>query len=288
MIRIARDGAFRAPIFAACAWAVLLVGADRTGAAALKLPDTPYNYTVIDQDLAAALQEFGANLKLKVNVSPEVKGRIQGRIPEGTAQAFLDRLAANYNLEWYYDGGVLYITSAKENRTQLLVLSPIGYDGLKGALDALQISDGRFPMRPAPSKGMVMVSGPPRYVALVEQTLGGLVAEEQARPKPAPPAPKAPSPPKVTVLTVYRGSSTTILHDGRPDLVTGGGADSPAQSNPPPAANQPQAAIPGGLPGLLTPGAPLPGTALPGPIVPGSTAPLPAGLAPAQGAPLRR
>lgn len=201
----------------------------RSEAATLKMPSTPYSYTVIDQDLGAALQEFGSNLKVKVNLSPEVKGRIQGRLPEGTAQDFLDRLAANYNLEWYYDGSVLYVTSARENRTQLLVLSPITYDRLKAALDALDIADARFPIRPAPGKGVVMVSGPPRYVALVEQTLAGLVAEEQARPKTA--AEAKIQPPKVTTLTVFRGGQMTVFRDGRPERLIGP-EEAPARQEP--------------------------------------------------------
>jgi type III secretion protein C len=240
---------------AAAGLGATLAGPPGCDAAPLKLPDAPYNYTVIDQDLSAALQEFGANLGVKVNVSPEVKGRIQGRVPEGKPQAFLDRLATIYNLEWYFDGGVLYITPTKESRTQLLVLSPIGYDRLKGALDALQISDARFPVRPAPGNGVVMVSGPPRYVALIEQTLAGLVAEEQARPKPAVQAAKEPPPPKPTVLTVFRGSQTTILRDGRPERVSGPEMDAPARSGPQPAANLPQApaAIPAAGQGLIVP-----------------------------------
>lgn len=228
-------------------------------AAALKLPTTPYRYTVIDQDLPAALQELGSNLAIKVNVSPEVKGRIQGRMPEGTAQEFLDRLAANYNLEWYYDGSVLYLTSARESRTQLLVLSPIPFDRLKGALDALEISDARFPLRPAPGRAVVMVSGPPRYVTLVEQTLAGLVAEEQARPKPLAEAAKAPPPPKVTTLTVFRGGQMTVFRDGRPERLIGSEAEPPArgESNAAPAA---ASAVPAPV---AVPGVPL--LSLPGP-----------------------
>ncbi|GJE06788.1 MULTISPECIES: hypothetical protein [Methylobacterium] len=235
------------------------------GAAVLKLSDKPYSYTVIDQDLSAALQEFGSNVGIKVNISPEVKGRIQGRMPEGTAQAFLDRLATSYNLEWYFDGSVLFVTSAKESRTQLLVLSPIGYEDLTGALDALQISDARFPLRPSPGKAVVMVSGPPRYVALVEQTLAGLVAEEQARPKTGPAARKAPQAQKETVLTVFRGGQTTVLRDGRPERLTE--AEAPTQSGPQPAANQVRAPLPAG-------------TALPGPVLPAPVPaiPQPAGL----------
>jgi len=186
-------------------------------AAPLTLPDTLYRYTVIDQDLAAALQEFGANLGLKVSISPEVKGRIQGRIPDGTPRAFLDRLAAIYNLEWYYDGGVLFITSAKENRTQLLVLNPIGFDAFASALDALRINDSRFPLRTTPGKNVAMVSGPPRFVALVEQTLAGLAAEKPECPKPSiqTATPRIPS--RGSVLTIYRGSGTTFIRDGRPE-----------------------------------------------------------------------
>src|SRR5688500_7385085 len=53
-----------------------------TLAAQLKLPDSTYTYTVINQDLPAALLEFGSNLNIKVNVSQEVRGRIQGRLPD--------------------------------------------------------------------------------------------------------------------------------------------------------------------------------------------------------------
>ncbi|GLS46845.1 nodulation protein NolW [Methylobacterium brachythecii] len=208
----------------AAATGMAAFGQDAATAASLRLPETAYNYMVIDQDLTAALQEFGSNLKIKVSISPEVKGRIQGRIPEGSPQAFLDRLSALYNLEWYYDGSVLYITSAKESRTQLLVLSPISYDRLKSTLDSLDVSDPRFPMRPAPGKGLIMASGPPRYVALIEQTLAGLVAEEAARPKPVPVAAK-PEVPKVTVLTVFRGNQMTVFRDGRPERLIGPEAD---------------------------------------------------------------
>ncbi|MGE7156011.1 nodulation protein NolW [Methylorubrum rhodesianum] len=252
-----------------CALAAVLavlslpLAVERPEAAALKMPTTPYRYTVIDQDLPAALQELGSNLAIKVNVSPEVKGRIQGRMPEGTAQDFLERVAANYNLEWYYDGSVLYITSARESRTQLLVLSPIPFDRLKAALDALEISDARFPIRPAPGKAVVMVSGPPRYVTLVEQTLAGLVAEEHARPKPGAEAAKAPPLPKVTTLTVFRGGQMTVFRDGRPERLIG------PESEPAPRSES------GAAPAAAALAAPIPAPGAPAPGVPA-----PAGVAP--------
>ncbi|MGX9431717.1 MULTISPECIES: secretin N-terminal domain-containing protein [Bradyrhizobium] len=179
--------------------------------ASLSLPSTPYNYTVLDQELSAALQEFGNNLNIRVNVSAEVKGRIRGRMPDLPAREFLDRLTNLYNLQWYYDGLVLYVSAASEAQSRLLVLKPISFDAFKAALDTLNISDERYAVRAAPGNGIVLVSGPPRFIALVDQTLSGLVAEAQARPH------AADKQPRESILKLFRGSSTMVIRDGRPE-----------------------------------------------------------------------
>ena len=183
-------------------------------AAHLKLPDTTYTYTVINQDLPAALLEFGSNLNIKVNVSQEIRGRIQGRLPDLAPLAFLNRLASLYNLEWYFDGQVLHVTSARESQSRLLVPGPVPFERLASTLAAFDVADERYAVRPAPNTQLVLVTGPPRFVALVEQTLNGLIAEEQARPKPADVRVETSSP-QDTFLTVFRGSQTTIFRNGR-------------------------------------------------------------------------
>ncbi|MDX8461287.1 nodulation protein NolW [Mesorhizobium sp. VK23B] len=190
---------------------LLSTGIHATLAAPLSLPSTPYRYTVLDQDLSAALREFGNNLNVDVDVSSEVKGRIRGRMPSMSPRAFLDRLTDLYDLQWYYDGLVLHVTAAKEAQTRMLVLTSVRFEVFKAALDELGISDERYVVRPAPGKGLVMVSGPPRFIVLVEQTYNGLVAEAQARPH------DTGTPPKETELMLFRGSSTVVVRDGRPE-----------------------------------------------------------------------
>ncbi|MCA6116465.1 nodulation protein NolW [Bradyrhizobium sp. WSM 1738] len=201
-----------------------------THAAQLKLPDTTYTYTVINQDLSAALQEFGSNLNIKVNVSQEVRSRIQGRLPDLPPLAFLNRLAALYNLEWYYDGQVLHVTSARESQSRLLVPGPVPFERLASTLAAFDVADERYAVRPAPNTQLVLVTGPPRFVALVEQTLNGLIAEEQARPKPAEARVGPPPSPRETFLTVFRGSQTTIFRNGRLEATFGSNESSDASS----------------------------------------------------------
>ncbi|OPY96033.1 nodulation protein NolW [Bradyrhizobium sacchari] len=184
----------------------------RSSAASLSLPSAPYSYTVLDQDLSAALQEFGNNLNIRVNVSADVRGRIRGRMPDLPPREFLDRLTALYNLQWYYDGLVLYISAAHEAQSRLIVLNPISFDALKSALDALNISDERYIVKPAPGEGLILASGPPRFVALVDQTLKGLMAEAQARRSPV-----AVERSHESILMLFRGSSSTVFRNGRPE-----------------------------------------------------------------------
>jgi hypothetical protein len=178
----------------AAALAISLTPAPAPGAP-LKLPDGVYNYTVIDQDIVAALQAFGSNLNLKINISPEVSGRIQGKWPEVSPRKFLDWLSGQGNFEWYFDGRVLHFSAVKEAQTRLFVLPPITLDQFQKALDALGVSDDRYRVESAPGNALVKVSGPPRFVALAEQTLNGLTAEARTRPKPD--SPKVQDPPKV-------------------------------------------------------------------------------------------
>ncbi|WP_342729318.1 nodulation protein NolW [Bradyrhizobium sp. B097] len=196
-----------------CVGVFICLGMVRALGASLSLPSTPYSYTVLDQDLSAALQEFGNNLNIKVNVSAEVKGRIRGRMPDLPPREFLERLTNLYNLQWYYDGLVLYISAAHEAQSRLIVLTPISFNAFKTALDAFNISDERYIVQPAPGDGLVLTSGPPRFIALVDQTLKGLVAEAQARRNPA----AAEKPPRESVLMLFRGSSSMVIRDGRPE-----------------------------------------------------------------------
>lgn len=195
-----------------CVGLFLFAGIHTTLGATLPLPSTSYKYTVLDQDLSAALQEFGNNLKISVNISAEVKGRIRGRMPELSPREFLDRLTDLYDLQWYYDGVVLYVSAAKEAQTRMLVLSSVHFSAFKLALDKLDISDERYPVRPAPGNGLVLVSGPPRFIALIEQTLNGLLAVAQAQPR------ATDTPARESVMVLFRGSSTTVVRGGRPEV----------------------------------------------------------------------
>jgi type III secretion protein C len=162
-------------------------------------PSGPYQYSVVEQELATVLQELGRNTGLRVEVSAEVHGRVRGPLPVLTAREFLDYLCASYGLEWYFDGFRLYVSSGKENTSRMISRGAVALDRLRATMDELAISDERFPLRAVKQSDLLLVSGPPQYVELVERTLTALKATIHPRNV------------QPSVVMVYRGDQVAMV-----------------------------------------------------------------------------
>jgi type II secretory pathway component GspD/PulD (secretin) len=148
-----------------------------------KWPAGPYRYLVVDQDLRDILKEFGHNLNIGVRISDQVVARrVRGRLPVTSAKEFLNQLCTSYGLVWYYDGSKLHITSENEMRTETLSLGRLQQADLRDALQKLERTDPRYPVRSTGGDStIVSISGPPRYIEQVQETIKALQV---------PPAPK--------------------------------------------------------------------------------------------------
>lgn len=164
-------------------------------------PNAVYSYLVVDQDLRAVLQEFGVNLDLRLVLSDAVQGHVRGRLPELPPRQFLDHLARVYGLDWYYDGLVLSVSAASEAATHLLPLKGVSADQLESGLAAAGLLDKRFPLHAGPTPDTALVSGPPRYVGLVEQSLKAMLAEH------VPPTTQSQPAALPATLVIFRGSA---------------------------------------------------------------------------------
>lgn len=130
--------------------------------------EQPYPYMAVNQDVRAALREFGSNKAVSVQISERVRGRVQHRMPSATARQFLDAVALDSGLEWYFDGRVLHISDVEEARLQMLPLRGMGFAELQAALEHLDIADPRYPLKLEQGGKVVLVAGPPAYVDLVQ------------------------------------------------------------------------------------------------------------------------
>ncbi|MCF5615593.1 type III secretion protein [Pseudomonas syringae] len=131
----------------------------------------PYAYVLVDQDIRGALTEFAQNLDLIVVFSEKVRGNARGTVRGATAGEFLGRLCDANQLSWYFDGNVLHIAGADEVGTRTFDLQGPRLAELQDYLARLEVSGQPMSSRVSPDNDSLFVSGPPAYLAQIQQRL---------------------------------------------------------------------------------------------------------------------
>lgn len=166
----------------------------------------PYHYVAVDQSLRDVLRELSIAAAVPIKVSDLVSGQAHGRWPDTTMGEFLGQLAKTYALEWYFDGSLLSVSASSEDETRLVALHGAGLEKLRAGLTTAGLMDTRFTLRAGPTPDVALVSGPPRFVAVVQEAMDAIVASSNI---------SGPSQPRATIasteqrITVFRGSSAT-------------------------------------------------------------------------------
>ena len=129
----------------------------------------PYAYVLVDQDVRAALEEFAHNLDIPLVLSDKVRGKARSTVRAATAGEFLQTLCSTNGLTWYFDGNLLYLNASDEITTKLFKANALNLDQLQAYLNNLDVFGQQLSMRNGPEGDEVFVSGPPPYLALVQQ-----------------------------------------------------------------------------------------------------------------------
>ncbi len=140
------------------------------GSAEAAVPDswkqTAYAYDAHNTPLRQALKEFANTFGVRANVE-SVEGVLNGRFRADNAQDYLERLALEYNFQWFLYNGTLYVSSIEEYTSANIAVSEDAIGDLKGALGQVGLLDERFGWGELPDEGMVMVSGPKKYIGFI-------------------------------------------------------------------------------------------------------------------------
>ena len=135
------------------------------------LGEMAYPYTVVDQDIRDAIGELSRNLNIGVDISEAVEGRLRGPWSSSTVEGFMDRAADQLDIEWFFDGHRLHVSSRSESIRRLLPLGGVKPDAWQASLEKLGITSDRFPITIDADQDIALVSGPPKYVALIADSL---------------------------------------------------------------------------------------------------------------------
>ena len=161
--------------------AAVLLAPAAAWAAPLPDPQQMISYSVVDQDLRDVLTGIVEQLDLRSSISPQIHGRVHGRLPPATAEKTLDRLAALYGFDWYCDGRTIFVSGYGEAVSKVEPLGPVAPDALVQTLNELGVSDNRWPLRVASVSGVAAVNGPPRYAIARRRNTDGTGAECEGR-----------------------------------------------------------------------------------------------------------
>ena len=130
-----------------------------------------YSLVAQTMNIRHALESFGSAQGISVVMSKAVAGTFSGTFSNIPAAEFLDRISTSHNLIWYYDGAALYVYGSGEVATILLDLKYMKAGEVRSLIRDLGVEDSRFPIKTASNDELIMVSGPPRYVTLVAETI---------------------------------------------------------------------------------------------------------------------
>ena len=151
--------------------AFVLQGSQTNAVVAIPWKAPLYSLVANSMNIRQALETFGSAQGISVVMSRGVSGAFSGTFTDVPAGEFLDRIATSHNLIWYYDGAALYVYESGEVATILLDLKYMKAGEVRSLIRELGVEDFRYPIKTASNDELIMVSGPPRYVTLVSETI---------------------------------------------------------------------------------------------------------------------
>ena len=128
-----------------------------------------YSYTARKSNVSDILTTFAAAQGIGISLPPKLPLTISGNFHALAPQDFLEQVCTLCNLVWYYDGACLYICSATDLRSVLMELHFMKASDVIEILRDLNVEDSRFPMVCTKDSALLKISGPPRYVELIQE-----------------------------------------------------------------------------------------------------------------------
>lgn len=131
----------------------------------------PFEYYGEGDSLRKVITALASNADISVNVSSNIDDSFNGHLRYASSLKALDYLASAYDLIWYFDGATLHVNRSAEQQSQMIRLELVTTSQLKQTMQDLELWDPRFEWRTIQHTNMIMVSGPPRYIELINQTV---------------------------------------------------------------------------------------------------------------------
>ena len=149
-------------------FAQLIPASENVAAAPLPQENAPYKFMDKSRNLREVLEVFGENIGIPVRLSERVEGEVDPDFIPQTRNDFLNRLGARHNFMWFYDGGILHISSIYDLQTRFFSLVQWSSHEVANELKKMGVWDERFIAMQQSGTRTLIVTGPEVYIQLVE------------------------------------------------------------------------------------------------------------------------
>lgn len=126
--------------------------------------NTAYAYEAEHKPVQEVLEDFAQTFGTQLQIDGLLEGNVNGKIRADTPQSLLDRLGVEHRFQWYMYNNTLYISTLDQQESARLEVSSETVADLKQALTDIGLLDSRFGWGELPDDGVVLVSGPKRYI----------------------------------------------------------------------------------------------------------------------------
>ena len=140
----------------------------------------PFTFYGEEQSLKDVITAVATHARLGVRINETIDAKFSGHLKQRNAYDALNYMAASYDLVWYSDGSTLYVDPINALETRLFHLDSLMSHDVKRSMQALSIWDKRFDWRVLSEKAILMVSAPPRYLELLEETIALLKEQSES------------------------------------------------------------------------------------------------------------
>jgi hypothetical protein len=136
------------------------------------------DYVALAQPVEQVMHELGQNVGLRVIAGPGITGTVRRRHLKGEFAPLMEKLANEYSLFWFADGGVVYVDGLNDQKTKIVKLKNVSKEQIYEAMD--QAGMGRVKTRVVvtASEGNARVIGPESFQKAIEGLLAGLEPAE--------------------------------------------------------------------------------------------------------------
>jgi len=130
-----------------------------------------YAYNATNTPIKEILKDFADSFGVRLLVSGTITGSSSGWMRASSAVEFLDRLSVKYKLQWFVYNNELYVSPITENVIKRIEISQDGSIDLKRALKGVGLLEEKFGWGEMPDEGAILISGPNKYVRLVQSLI---------------------------------------------------------------------------------------------------------------------